>query len=153
LLTVIPVEYSGGKVLVLIDEELLTNLKKEVKFIESGKFDENNGEPTLKVIGSLNSSNIMRVKEKTNINIDYPYFTKDIANDNNISRYQAQTLIHHLGFFGDPRFNQIIKTSKTGKVPKYSKLACDIAKEEISKVETKEEYFNKLSIEYQQRNK
>lgn len=142
-----------GKVPVLIDEELLTNLKKEVKFIESGKFDENNGEPTLKVIGSLNSSNIMRVKEKTNINIDYPYFTKDIANDNKISNYQAQTIIYHLGFLGDPRFNQIIKTSKTGKIPKYSKLAYDIVKDEISKVENKEEYFNKLSIEYQQRKK
>lgn len=142
-----------GKVPVFIDEKLLTNLKKEVKFIESGKFDENNGEPTLKVIGSLNSSNIMRVKEKTNINVDYPYFTKDIANDNNISSYKAQTIIYHLGFFGDPRFNQVIKTSSKSKIPKYSKLAYDIVKDELSKVDNKEEYFNKLSIEYQHRKK
>lgn len=141
-----------GQVPVFIDEKLLTNLKKEVKFIESGKFDENNGEPTLKVIGSLNSSNIMKVKEKTNINVDYPYFTKDIAKDNNISSYQAQTIIHHLKFSGDPRFNQIIKTSSKTKIPKYSKLAYDVVKDELAKVENKENYFEKLSIEYQQRN-
>lgn len=140
-----------NQVPVVISEELLTQLKKEVKFIESGKFDETKGDPTLKVIGSLTSSNIMKVKEKTNINVDYPYFTKDIARENNITNYQAQTIINHLGFYGDPRFNQIVDTSSKTKIPKYSKLALDIIKDELRNVKEKDEYFKKISIEFQNR--
>ena len=140
-----------NQVPVVISEELLTQLKKEVKFIESGKFDETKGDPTLKLIGSLTSSNIMKVKEKTNINVDYPYFTKDIARENNITNYQAQTIINHLGFYGDPRFNQIVDTSSKTKIPKYSKLALDIIKDELRNVKDKDEYFKKISIEFQNR--
>lgn len=140
-----------NQVPIVINEELLTQLKKEVKFIESGKFDETKGDPTLKVIGSLTSSNIMKVKEKTNINVDYPYFTKDIARENNITNYQAQTIINHLGFYGDPRFNQIVDTSSKTKIPKYSKLALDIIKDELRNVKDKDEYFKKISIEFQNR--
>ena len=142
-----------GKVPVLISEELLMDLKKEVKFIESGKFDETNGDPTLKVIGSLNSSNIVKVKEKTNINIDYPYFTKDIAKENNITNYQAQTVIHHFHLYGDPRFNQVIITSSKSKITKYSKLAFDVIKDELSIVENRKDFFDKLSKEFQGRKK
>ncbi|MBQ6282946.1 MAG: putative DNA binding domain-containing protein [Bacilli bacterium] len=142
-----------GKVPVLISEELLMDLKKEVKFIESGKFDETNGDPTLKVIGSLNSSNIVKVKEKTNINIDYPYFTKDIAKENNITNYQAQTVIHHFHLYGDPRFNQVIITSSKSKITKYSKLAFDVIKDELSRVENRKDFFDKLSKEFQGRKK
>jgi len=142
-----------GKVPVLINEELLTSLKKEVKFIESGRFDETNGDPTLKVIGSLASSNILKVKEKTNFNIDYPYFTNDIARDNNITNYQAQTIISHLKFKGDPRFHQAVDTSTKTKIPKYSRLAYELVKDELSKVTEKNKYFEKLSKEYQEKNK
>lgn len=142
-----------GKVPVLINEELLTNLKKEVKFIESGKFDETDGDPTLKVIGSLTSSKILKVKEKTNVNMDYPYFTKDIANENNITNYQAQTLIYNLKFYGDPRFHQVIATSSKTKISKYSKLAFDIIKDELGKIKEKDKkiFFDNLSKEFQKR--
>lgn len=142
-----------NKVPVVISEELLTQLKKEVKFIESGKFDDTKGDPTLKVIGSLTSSNVMKVKEKTNINADYPYFTKDIAKENNITNYQAQTVINHLRFHGDSRFNQDIITSAKTKIPKYSKLAFDIIKDELKNVKDKDDYFKKISLEFQERKK
>lgn len=140
-----------NKVPVLIGDELLTQLKKEVKFIESGRFDEINGDPTLKVIGSLTSSNIVKVREKTNVNIDYPYFTKDIALENKISNYYALALINHLKFSDDSRFSQRIATSSKTKIPKYSKLAFEVAKDEISSIKEKEmkEYLDNISKEYQ----
>ncbi len=138
---------------VLINEELLKDLKKEVKFIESGKFDETNGEPTLKVIGSLSSTNVVKVKEKTNVNIDYPYFTGDIARENNISNYQAQTVLYHLKLYDDPRFNQTINTSAKTRTQKFSTLAFEVVKQELENVKNKSEYLKKLSKEYEARHK
>lgn len=138
---------------VFISENLLSTLKKEVKFIESGKFDETNGDPTLKIIGDVSSNNIFKIKEKTNVNVDYPYFTNDIAKENNISIYAVLTILYHLHLYNDIRFNQTIKTSKKTKTQKFSKEAFDIIKEEYSKVKNKEKYLKKLSKEYNSRNK
>jgi hypothetical protein len=140
-----------GKVPVLISEPLLKELKKEVKFIEEGKFVETGGEPTLKVIGSLSTNKILKVQEKTNINIDYPYFTKDIADANNLTNYQAQTVIYHLNLMGDSRFNQIVKTSSKTQTPKYSKAAFDIIRQELQKVKKIDEYLDNASKEFQKR--
>ncbi len=138
---------------VIINEGLLNDLKKEVKFIESGKFVETGGDPTLKVIGSLSSANVVKVKEKTDVNVDYPYFTGDIARENDINNYQAQTVLYHLRLYDDPRFNQTIKTSKKTKTQKFSASALEMVKQELSKVKNKDIYFNKLSKEFQSKEK
>ena len=138
---------------VMINEELLNDLKKEVKFVESGTFVENGGNPTLKIIGSLSSTNVVKVKEKTNVNIDYPYFTGDIARENNIKGYQAQTILYHLRLYDDPRFNQTIKTSKKTTTQKFSTLALELVRQELAQVKNKKEYFDELSKEYQNRSK
>ena len=138
---------------VMINESLLNDLKKEVKFIESGKFVETGGDPTLKVIGSLSSANVVKVKEKTDVNVDYPYFTGDIARENDINNYQAQTVLYHLRLYDDPRFNQTIKTSKKTKTQKFSASALEMVKQELSKIKNKDIYFNKLSKEFQSKEK
>ena len=144
---------NWNNVPIIINDKLLNDLKKEVKFVESGKFVETGGDPTLKVIGSLSSTNIIKVPEKTNVNIDYPYFTGDIARENNINGYQAQTILYHLRLYDDPRFNQTIQTSKKTKTQKFSQTALEMVKQEVSQIKNKDDYFKQLSIEYQNRNK
>ena len=80
-------------------------------------------------------------------------FTGYIARENDINNYQAQTVLYHLRLYDDPRFNQTIKTSKKTKTQKFSASALEMVKQELSKVKNKDIYFNKLSKEFQSKEK
>ena len=136
---------------IIISEELLSALKKEVKFIESGKFVKTGGDPTLKVIGSLESANV--IKEKTNVNVDYPFLTSDLCSETGLNLYQMVAVLHYLNIYGDSRYNQTIKTSRTSTTKKFSQAAMELVKSELNGGNNKKRLVNKAIEKYRNNKK
>jgi len=75
----------------IMDKKLLQELQDKVKFIEEGKFSEKEGESTLKIVGEIQTVDI--VVPKMDPNKDYPYIQKHLAKKLGIRPYDTQILI------------------------------------------------------------
>lgn len=136
----------------IIDETLLNKLREKVKFIEEGKFSEKDGEPTLKVIGEIQTVSDV-VVPKLDPNKDYPYIQKRIAEELELRPYDVQNLIWKHKIKGDRKYHIEIETSKSSKVHKYSKYALDYLRDILNKQTDKSKYLKKISEEYQKTRK
>jgi len=136
---------EGAKL--IIDESLMDKLREKVKFIEEGKFSKKEGEPTLKVVGEIQTVHGV-VVPKLDPNKDYPYFQKHIANELEIRPYDVQILIWKYKIKGDRRYHLEIKTSKSGKVHKYSKYALAYLRDILNKQPDKSKFLKRISKEY-----
>ena len=132
----------------IIDEALLDNLRDRVKFIEEGKFSEKEGEPTLKLIGKIQTVSDVVIPEM-DPNKDYPYLQKYLAEELGLRPYDVQILIWKYKIKDDKKYHIEIEASKSSKVHKYSKYALKYLREILNDQKDEPEFLKKISKEYQ----
>lgn len=140
---------SDGKL--ILDSTLLDDLKKQVKFIEEGRFVEKDGAPALKVIGEIVSSSEVLVPE-LDPNKDYPYLAKHLAQELSIRAYDVQVLIWKYDMKGNRKYHIDIETGKTSTANKYSIFALKYLKTILDGMKNVTEELTAFSSEYQRRN-
>lgn len=73
--------------------------------------------------GKRNDPSLPVVVRRTDIDKDYPYFTKQLAEKLGKNPNFTSKLIQHLGIKGNDRFHQAVRASATGVIQKYSDAA------------------------------
>ncbi len=136
---------EGAKL--VMDKNLLRELKDRVNFIEEGRFSEKEGAPTLKIIGEIQTVDM--VVPELDPNKDYPYLLKDLANELGIRRYDVQVLIWKFELKGNKKYHLEIQTGSRTKVHKYSKYALSFLRDKLDSVSEKKKFLEKISREYQ----
>jgi len=134
----------------IIDPNLLSSLKQQVKFIEEGSFVERDGAPTLKVVGQIIQSDGIVVPDM-DPNRDYPFLVKQLAEELKIRRYDVLTMIWKLKLKESKKYHISIQTGKNNSLSKYSRFALQRLEEELISHPDKHEYLNSISQEYQSR--
>lgn len=134
----------------VIDEELLAGLKNEVSFVKEGYFKEQEGAPTLKLVGNLAPVDTV-VVPNLDPNKDYPFLVKHLADELQIRSYDAQVLVWKLGLKSSKRYS-IEVNAGASNIVKYSKYALTAIRDELAKHDDKKEYITNASKEYQSRN-
>ena len=132
----------------IIDKSLLNDLKEKVKFVEEGKFSEKEGLPTLKLIGEVQASDSVIIPN-LDLNKDYPYIRKQLAEELGIRPYDVQLLIWKYGLKNDKKYSISVETSQSGKVYKYTKYAYEFLKEVLENNIDNKSFLKQLSKEYQ----
>ncbi len=132
----------------IIDKNLLDDLKEKVKFIEEGHFSDVEGEPTLKIVGEVKTTANLMVPN-LDPNKDYPYLQKMMAEELQkefpfIRPYDIQVLVWHLNLKGDKKYHLEFDTSKTTKTHKFSKYALEKLKEFLHSFKNNEKLKNEL---------
>lgn len=69
--------------------------------------------------------------KKTDIEIDYPYLTSEIANKLNKNISFVVKTIGQLGFKGNSIYHQSVRSSKSGTINKYSQKALDFLEKHL----------------------
>ncbi|NPA33435.1 MAG: hypothetical protein GXO48_00690, partial [Chlorobi bacterium] len=128
----------------VIDEKLLEDVRDKIKFVEEGRFSEKEGEPTLKIIGKVETANVI-----LDPNQYYPYLVKNIADELNITQYEAQALIWKHELKGNKKYHIKIQSGKS-IIHKYSKHTIDFLKKELEKLseDTLQDFLKNLRKEY-----
>lgn len=137
---------SGNKL--IIDRSLLDDLREKFKFIEEGKLSEKEGSPTLKLIGEVQAFDSVIIPD-LDINKDYPYIQKQLAEELGVRPYDVQLIIWKYGLKKDKKYSILVETSQSGKVYKYTKYALEQIKEILEKNTKRNNFLNQLSKEYQ----
>lgn len=132
----------------IIDKNLLNDLKEKVKFVEEGKFSEKVGLPTLKLIGEVQASDSVIIPN-LDLNKDYPYIQKQLAEELGIRPYDVQLLIWKYGLKNDKKYSISVETSQSAKVYKYTKYAYEFLKEVLENNIDNKSFLKQLSKEYQ----
>lgn len=135
----------------VIDEELLASLKKEVSFVQEGKFTEKEGTPTLKLVGNLAPVDTI-VVPNLDPNKDYPFLVKHLADELQIRSYDAQVLVWKLGLKNSKRYAIEVDTGAS-TIFKYSRYALTAIRDDLIKHDDKKAYLVDASKEYQSRSK
>ncbi len=131
----------------IMDKELMEDLRDKVKFIEEGKFSETEGEPTLKIVGEIQTADV--VIPMLDPNKDYPYLQKHLAEQLGLRPYDVQVLIWKYKIKGNRRYHIKIETSKSGVVHKYSKYALKQLRSILNEQKDRDRFLKKLSKEYE----
>ena len=137
---------NGSKL--IIDKSLLDDLREKVKFVEEGKFSEKEGFPTLKLIGEVQASDNVIIPN-LDLNKDYPYIQKQLAEELGIRPYDVQLLIWKYGLKNDKKYSISVETSQSAKVYKYTKYAYEFLKEVLENNIDNKSFLKQLSKEYQ----
>lgn len=136
---------EGAKL--IIDKNLINDLRNKVQFIEEGKFSEAEGEPTLKIVGEIQTADV--VVPRLDPNKDYPYLQKHLSEQLRLRPYDVQLLIWKYHIKGNRKYHIEVETSKSGKVHKYSKYVLKYLKEILDEQRDKHSFLNQISKEYQ----
>jgi hypothetical protein len=137
----------------IVDKELLDQLKKEVSFVESGRFSENEGAPTLRIVGELESTDQL-IAPTMEPERDYPHVVQTLADELQIRNYDVQILIWKLKMKGDPRYHARISSGKKSHIDKYSRIALrEIEKTLFDNLEDRADYLKSVSKQYQKRSR
>ena len=137
----------------VVDEALLEQLRREVKFVDSGQFSETEGAPTLRIVGELESTDQL-IAPNLEPERDYPYVVQTLADELQIRNYDVQTLIWKLEMKGNPRFHARITSGKRSHIDKYSRLALrELEHVLFDHSEDRADYLKNVSREYQKRNR
>ncbi len=139
---------EGAKL--IMDKGLIDELRDKVKFIEEGKFSESEGAPTLKIIGKIQSADV--VIPELDPDKDYPYLQKHLADELGLRPYDVQVLIWKHKLKGNRKFHIEIQTSESTKAHKYSKYALEFLRDILKKQKEFKKFLMKISKEYQRRN-
>ncbi|MCD6317871.1 putative DNA binding domain-containing protein [Candidatus Aerophobetes bacterium] len=133
----------------IMDKNLIDELRDKVKFIEEGKFSEIKGEPTLRIIGEIKTADV--VIPQLDPNKDYPFLQKHLAGQLGLRPYDVQILIWKYKIKGDRKYHIEIETSKSGKVHKYSKYALERLKSILNEQKDIQRFLKRISKKYQKR--
>lgn len=137
---------NGSKL--IIDKSLLDDLREKVKFVEEGKFSEKEGFPTLKLIGEVQASDNVIIPN-LDLNKDYPYIQKQLAEELGIRPHDVHVLIWKYGLKKDKKYSISVETSQSAKVYKYTKYAYEFLKEVLENNIDNKSFLKQLSKEYQ----
>ncbi len=135
----------------LIDDNLLSDLKKQVKFLEEGKFVEKDGAPALKVVGEIHSTKEVLVPD-LDPNKDYPYLAKHLAQELGVRPYDAQILIWKYDMKGNKRYHIFFETGKSSIAHKYSAFALKFLKAKLEEMPDQKAVLKSITREYNMRN-
>lgn len=126
-------EIETGDTRFVLDEALLRKMRGSLHFVESGRFVENDGEPTLKIVGEIEPTASIPVAVG-NPDKTHPYFTNDLKDILGINRHQITLLIWKCQLKGNPRYHFEMVTSKksSSKANKYSIYALERLKKELA---------------------
>ncbi len=141
---------NGSKL--IIDRSLLDDLREKVKFVEEGKFSEKEGFPTLKLIGEVQASDNVIIPN-LDLNKDYPYIQKQLAEELGIRPHDVHVLIWKYGLKKDRKYSISIQTSKSTRVYKYTKYALEFLKEKLEENKDNKSFLKQLSKEFQSSSK
>ncbi len=141
---------NGSKL--IIDKSLLDDLREKVKFVEEGKFSEKEGFPTLKLIGEVQASDNVIIPN-LDLNKDYPYIQKQLAEELGIRPHDVHVLIWKYGIKKDKKYSISIQTSKSTRVYKYTKYALEFLKEKLEENKDNKSFLKQLSKEFQSSSK
>lgn len=134
----------------LIDDDLLSELKKQVKFLEEGKFVKKDGAPALKLVGEIISTKNVIVPD-LDPNKDYPYLAKHLAQELGLRPYDIQTLIWKYDLKGNKRYHIHFETGRSSVTHKYSEFALKFLRSKLSEMVYKKEKLRTISNEYSNR--
>lgn len=137
---------NGSKL--IIDRSLLDDLKKKVKFVEEGKFSEKEGAPTLKLIGEIQPSDNVIIPD-LDLNKDYPYNQKQLAEKLGIRPYDVKVLIWKYNLKEDKKYSISMQTSKSTNLYKYTEYTLEFLKEKLKGNKGNANFLEQLSKEYQ----
>lgn len=73
--------------------------------------------------GSTKDASLPVIVKKTELEKDYPYLTKELAENIGKSTNFVAKAAQHLGLKGDPKYHQAIRSSKSGEIHRYSDAA------------------------------
>ena len=140
-------EIEGAKL--IMDKNLIDELRDKAKFIEEGKFSETGGEPTLKIVDEIVNADV--VIPALDLNKDYPFLQKQLAEQLGLRPYEVQVLIWKYKIKDDRKYHIEIETSKSGKVHKYSRYALEQLKSILNKQKDIQQFLKGISKEYENR--
>ena len=83
--------------------------------------------------GSARDSSLPVVVRKTDVDVDYPYLTKELAVQLGQNQNWAARAVAVLNVKGDEKFHQEIRASRSSSVHRYSEAALQHIREHISK--------------------
>ena len=129
---------------IIVDRKLLDSMNQSLRFVKEGQFNETLGEPVLKIVGEIESSEFLI--SELDPNRDYPFIQKQLAEELDIKPFDVQVLIWKYGLKGDKKYHIPITTSKSGTVHKFSREALSYLRERYKTMDRKaliKEYLKK----------
>lgn len=133
----------GENVKIIVDAQLLQDLRKASHFIDSASISEV-GRETIKVVGSIEPANTIEVIG--NPNETHPYRQKELADILGVNTYIIQVLIWKHNIKGDSRYHYAHKNGKNF-LHKFSRETISFLKKYIQD----NKYIEKIKKEYSQR--
>lgn len=106
------IDFGGAKV--MIDESLLG----KIKLIKEGQFTEQEGAPTLRLLGDIDG--IVGTDHIVVNEASYPYTESTILERLSVGQHIFRALVWHLEIKGNSQYHMEIRTGRTGCVHKYS---------------------------------
>jgi len=82
--------------------------------------------------GSAKDASLPVVVRKTELEKDYPYLTKELANEIGKSTNFVARAAQNLGLKGDDKYHQAVRSSKSGSIHRYSEAAKQLLQKKIS---------------------
>lgn len=152
------INYGSGKLTTpngvefILEPKIVSNILKKAKFIKEGSFHETQGTPVLKIVGSLDLVEEIRVPN-IDVNVEYPYIQKELAFKLNITVQQLYAMIWFHEMKGTKKFHLEVKSSGKYSLHKFSEHALEFLKEKIEQQSHSEQDMNHVFKDYQNRNK
>lgn len=129
------VNYNNGRfttpygVDVTVDHKLVLQILKKAKYIKSGSFIEDGGQPVLRVTGDIELAEEVPVPD-VDVDVAYPFIQKQLGEQLGIKKQQLYALIWALKIKGQKKYHIEITTNTT-KTQKFSPLVLDFLRGKI----------------------
>ena len=131
---------------VMVDKKLVTRILRKAKYIKSGSFVEDGGQPVLRVTGNIDLADEIPVPD-VNVNKAYPYIQKQLYEELGIKKQQLYALIWFLKIKGQRKYHIEITTNTT-KTQKFSPYALEYIRETIETHKDDIGWLDNLVVEY-----
>lgn len=151
------INYNSGRfstplgVDVSVDKRLVIQVLRKAKYIKEGSFDENGGQPVLKVTGNIDLAEEVPVPD-IEPDIQYPYLQKDLAQKLKIGKQHLYALIWYYKMKGTKKYHMEVSTSVSTKVHKFSDIALQFLAERINENKDNPDWLLEIYHQYLQRN-
>ena len=134
---------------VAIDKNYVRNILRSAKYIKEGSFDDNGGQPVLKITGNIELAEGIPVPD-FDPDDKYKYLQKDLAEKLCINRYDVEALIWHYKLKEEKKYHMSISLKGDSKMYRYSTYALQLLEEKIEKHKNDEMWLIKIRQEYAQ---
>ena len=81
--------------------------------------------------GSKNDPSLPVQVVKTNLELDYPYLTSELAEKLGKNQHFISRTIKHINLKGDPKYHLSVRSSKSSDIQRYSQAAFDKLKKHL----------------------